>query len=468
MTHTKPSFAGHNANNFYDPTRQSSFGPRAPHTFPRKRNRSEFEPIPDTHHENPAKKSKHFHPNYDNPHQPPQTSNPPSNHRTFEDDIKHNPERKRTFQNGGVEKATKQRRQNIIKQRREQRQHNIHQKHQNVIKTRMYNPANWNFNMSNNTSHASHHTFRESSIDSMDSDEVMTEYATNDENHNQSNIMSNPPFNNNTNDYYFASRHSCIPQTCPNPRKYRSRKHDEPSAQPPSECQSQPQMNEMNSNPFPNHETPPPMNSDQIDSHTTYNPCYINTNINTQNVQNSDANYDAFNDSKEEENRRDLEEKRRKKEEKKKAQDELVAKRAEKRIEDMKNDKINEANMGRRKDELRDKIHPFIIQKAHVFKNNPIELIKLFYPKTRITHNASTKDILKAFKRALAHFHPDRTINKTLEEQIEAEEVFKLLSQEKEVYEKKQNEPSVGNGNHYNRYNGGYNKHRKQKRHGWF
>merc|ERR1712154_530406 len=113
------------------------------------------------------------------------------------------------------------------------------------------------------------------------------------------------------------------------------------------------------------------------------------------------------------------------------------------------------------RDELRDKIHPEIIAQAHPVKNNPISLVKLFYPKTRMTGN-TTKDILKAFKRALANFHPDKTINKSLYDQIRAEEIFKLLSTAKEKVEKNQYQKTNNNYHHTS-----YHNHR-QKRHGWF
>merc|ERR1712087_917242 len=127
-----------------------------------------------------------------------------------------------------------------------------------------------------------------------------------------------------------------------------------------------------------------------------------------------------------------LNRKRKKKNEEK---EHIIRQNAAKRIEELKNDKIKERKEGQIKDQLRDRIHPQIIQKAHPVKNNPIALIKCFYPKTRINANAEKKEIMKAFKRALANFHPDRTINKSLEDQIWAEEIFKLLSTEKDKFE---------------------------------
>ena len=80
----------------------------------------------------------------------------------------------------------------------------------------------------------------------------------------------------------------------------------------------------------------------------------------------------------------------------------------------MKDEKIKERKGEELKNKLRDRIHPEIIHKAHPVKNNSIRLIKLFYPKTRISSKPNRKDLLKAFKRALANFHPDKTLNKDL------------------------------------------------------
>ena len=36
--------------------------------------------------------------------------------------------------------------------------------------------------------------------------------------------------------------------------------------------------------------------------------------------------------------------------------------------------------------------------------------------------------VLKAYKRAVVHFHPDRHVNTPLDNQIYAEEAFKIIS----------------------------------------
>jgi len=113
-------------------------------------------------------------------------------------------------------------------------------------------------------------------------------------------------------------------------------------------------------------------------------------------------------------------------------QQKIIKQRSEKRIEKMKKDKLKQQNENRIRDELRNKIHPQIIAQVESVKNDPISLIKMFYPKTGINHNSNTKDILKAFTRSMANFHPDRTINKSIAVQIRAEEIFKLLSTAKE------------------------------------
>merc|ERR1711933_305932 len=117
---------------------------------------------------------------------------------------------------------------------------------------------------------------------------------------------------------------------------------------------------------------------------------------------------------------------------KKMEQQKIIKQRSEQRIEKMKKDKLKQQNENRIRDELRNKIHPQIMAQVESVKNDPISLIKMFYPKTGINHNSSTKDILKAFTRSMANFHPDRTINKSIAVQIRAEEIFKLLSTAKE------------------------------------
>merc|ERR1712129_532466 len=116
----------------------------------------------------------------------------------------------------------------------------------------------------------------------------------------------------------------------------------------------------------------------------------------------------------------------------------------------------------RERDALRDRIHPQILRRAQSVRSRPVSLIKLFHPKSRVSYAAKRKEVLKAFKRALAMFHPDRTVNQSLEEQITAEEIFKLLSMEKERYEKGKGKASAGM--HYNPRNSGA----ARKRNDWF
>eukprot|EP01084_Bolivina_argentea_P099616 179043_1 len=129
--------------------------------------------------------------------------------------------------------------------------------------------------------------------------------------------------------------------------------------------------------------------------------------------------------------------KKRKKEER----DKLIRRNTADRLEELKQEQIHHRNEEKQKYILREEIHPqiFAMAKQYRHNRNPIELIKLFYPKVRLKANATTKDICKAFKRTLANFHPDRTINKPLRQQIRAEEIFKLLSTEKERFEKRSN-----------------------------
>jgi len=161
----------------------------------------------------------------------------------------------------------------------------------------------------------------------------------------------------------------------------------------------------------------------------------------------------------------------------KQQQHELAMKTAQ-RLEQLRQEQRKQKDEEQRRNELRDRIHPEIIRQAHPFKNNPIILIKKFCPKVRLSANASFKDIVKGFKRALAQYHPDRTVNETLEQQIRAEEIFKLLSTEKEKFEK-QNETRNNHNNqhhHHHAHNSTHQHHQtyhrqsshRHARHGWF
>ena len=114
--------------------------------------------------------------------------------------------------------------------------------------------------------------------------------------------------------------------------------------------------------------------------------------------------------------------------------------RSERRLSELKQQRQQEQQAQMEKELLRKRIAPQIQNRAKIVGNNPVLLLKSFCPSLRIKNDCrSPKQIRKAFKRALASFHPDRTVNKSLRKQIEAEEIFKLLSAKKDII--------VGNGN---------------------
>ena len=166
--------------------------------------------------------------------------------------------------------------------------------------------------------------------------------------------------------------------------------------------------------------------------------------------------------------------------ERKQCQEEMVRERTARRLEELRNDKLKEQNEDEMRHRIRERIHPLILRRAHSVRNNAVSLITAFYPKSRLRQSAAPKDVLKAFKRALAHFHPDRTVNQSLADQVEAEEVFKLLSREKDQFQRRaQSKPLRANNSrahaaypHRSGHGHGHGQHRSYQsrptRHGWF
>lgn len=142
-------------------------------------------------------------------------------------------------------------------------------------------------------------------------------------------------------------------------------------------------------------------------------------------------------------------------------QEEQVRARTKQRLEELQENKRSEQQAEQERNALRDRIHPEILRRAQPVRSRPVSLIRLFHPKTRVSYTAKRKEVLKAFKRALANFHPDRTVNQSLEQQITAEEIFKLLSTEKEKYENAKGK--AAGAMHYNPRHGA-----PRRRQGWF
>jgi len=153
--------------------------------------------------------------------------------------------------------------------------------------------------------------------------------------------------------------------------------------------------------------------------------------------------------------------------ERKQSQEAMVRERTARRLEELRNDKLKEQNEDEKRHQIRERVHPLIVRRAHSVRNNAVSLITLFYPKSRLKQSASSKDVLKAFKRALANFHPDRTVHKSLEEQVEAEEIFKLLSAEKEQFQQRQRGRDQGQRPRQGPHRS-YHQSRARTRHGWF
>lgn len=190
-------------------------------------------------------------------------------------------------------------------------------------------------------------------------------------------------------------------------------------------------------------------------------------NENNDNDENMEDNQEEMKRPNDEEKEEEERKRRRAKEEQK--QHDLEQKQRE-RVKEYQHAELKQKREDSIRHELRDRIHPRIIEKAHPVKNNVVLLIKLFYPQSNLSHNASPKEILKVFKKALASFHPDKTIHKSLEEQIEAEEIFKLLSTEKQKFENGLEAQSNCNRSSSHQHHRSYHRYSNHRpaRHGWF
>ena len=71
-------------------------------------------------------------------------------------------------------------------------------------------------------------------------------------------------------------------------------------------------------------------------------------------------------------------------------------------------------------------IAPKIARRAQ--GKDAVGLLREFYPECTVTRSSSAKELRRDMRKALASFHPDRSRSKSLEEQIKAEEIFKVLS----------------------------------------
>lgn len=57
-----------------------------------------------------------------------------------------------------------------------------------------------------------------------------------------------------------------------------------------------------------------------------------------------------------------------------------------------------------------------------------VTIIREFYPEANMRSRPSRADLKKAFRNAMAKFHPDKSGKLSLEESVRAEEIYKLLS----------------------------------------
>jgi len=321
-------------------------------------------------------------------------------------------------------------------------------------------------------------------------DETMSEYPQSS-NSNASNIPHSNPMqeaNVYSNLQNRQNQSSFIPQTCPNRRKHSPKRHNiESQVQSQSQSETSVSSSDQSQQRMQAHEE---INIDDIengvDSSDIQSDVPISSPSPSVTPNNDDIKMNNDNENKapnhakqqmlDEQTKQKQKEKQKRKQQQREENEEIIRQKTAKRIEEMKNDKIKEREESAIKEALRDQIHPRIILRAHPVKNNPISLIKCFYPKSRINADATKKDVLKAFKRALANFHPDRTMNKCLEDQITAEEIFKLLSTEKDKFESQPEYRSRSHSyGHAQNANTNYNPQQQQtyynnrrRQHGWF
>jgi len=122
---------------------------------------------------------------------------------------------------------------------------------------------------------------------------------------------------------------------------------------------------------------------------------------------------------------------------KKEMQERLIFERSKQRVQDFKQKELNEKLEEELKQKTREKIQPIILSKVAKYQNDndPIHLLLSFYPKLNLNpYPSKPKDIANAFKRTLAYYHPDKNVHQSLEKKIENEEIFKVISLQKEKW----------------------------------
>ena len=122
--------------------------------------------------------------------------------------------------------------------------------------------------------------------------------------------------------------------------------------------------------------------------------------------------------------------------ERKQRQDEKVKERTNQRINELAEKELREKQKRERKDEILKRILPTILERSDKAGEYVPYLLAEFYPETELRPGASPEEMVKALKKSFLIFHSDRTINKSLEEQVEAEAILLILIDAKEKLEK--------------------------------
>ena len=124
---------------------------------------------------------------------------------------------------------------------------------------------------------------------------------------------------------------------------------------------------------------------------------------------------------------KEQQERKAKKAAREKAQDKAAAARFEQRRSEMRKEDKAKQKEGDERQTLKSRLGPRIQRETR--NMSALALCRRFYPKCRLPANPDKDSLRRSLRRAMAHYHPDRSRNlKTLAEKVEAEIVFGVLT----------------------------------------
>lgn len=113
---------------------------------------------------------------------------------------------------------------------------------------------------------------------------------------------------------------------------------------------------------------------------------------------------------------------------KKKVAKPTIAEAANERLRQLKQKEKEEKRSARRKDIAKEKVSNEMKEMKRRFKYDPLGLLRYLHPESRLSLRPSKKEKLKAYRKALKQYHPDRSQKLGLEQRVRSEETFKLLN----------------------------------------